>query len=251
MRLCDFPQGIFVMALSTAALPSLSALAASGAKDGAREDVGARDGARDVRRHPGERRARRAGRADRRGALPARARSTPPRRTRRRARCSGRGEPSGRSPRCGRRCPRSTRSATRGRRSSSARSICARSSRSRSGCGGRWGTWASAWRSRDRARCRWCCCSWACAGGWARLKDAMLARSTARTLAASLLAGGGRVGRRPRCCAGEGGTGACCGWCRGWRAWRRSRGVVLAAAWGLRAPELEELGRLFRRRLSR
>lgn len=33
MRLCDFPQGIFVMALSTAALPSLSALAASGAKD--------------------------------------------------------------------------------------------------------------------------------------------------------------------------------------------------------------------------
>ncbi|HEY6463981.1 MAG TPA: lipid II flippase MurJ, partial [Polyangiaceae bacterium] len=30
MRLCDFPQGIFVMALSTAALPSLSALAARG-----------------------------------------------------------------------------------------------------------------------------------------------------------------------------------------------------------------------------
>lgn len=30
MRLCDFPQGIFVMALSTAALPSLSALAAKG-----------------------------------------------------------------------------------------------------------------------------------------------------------------------------------------------------------------------------
>ena len=33
MRLCDFPQGIFVMALSTAALPSLSALAAKGARD--------------------------------------------------------------------------------------------------------------------------------------------------------------------------------------------------------------------------
>jgi putative peptidoglycan lipid II flippase len=33
MRLCDFPQGIFVMALSTAALPSLSALAASGDRD--------------------------------------------------------------------------------------------------------------------------------------------------------------------------------------------------------------------------
>jgi putative peptidoglycan lipid II flippase len=33
MRLCDFPQGIFVMALSTAALPSLSRLAASGAHD--------------------------------------------------------------------------------------------------------------------------------------------------------------------------------------------------------------------------
>jgi putative peptidoglycan lipid II flippase len=32
MRLCDFPQGIFVMALSTAALPSLSTLAARGAK---------------------------------------------------------------------------------------------------------------------------------------------------------------------------------------------------------------------------
>jgi putative peptidoglycan lipid II flippase len=31
-RLCDFPQGIFVMALSTAALPSLSTLAAKGAK---------------------------------------------------------------------------------------------------------------------------------------------------------------------------------------------------------------------------
>lgn len=31
MRLCDFPQGIFVMALSTAALPSLSILAARGA----------------------------------------------------------------------------------------------------------------------------------------------------------------------------------------------------------------------------
>ncbi len=33
MRLCDFPQGVFVMALSTAALPSLSTLAAKGAKD--------------------------------------------------------------------------------------------------------------------------------------------------------------------------------------------------------------------------
>jgi len=33
MRLCDFPQGIFVMALSTAALPSLSTFAAKGAKD--------------------------------------------------------------------------------------------------------------------------------------------------------------------------------------------------------------------------
>jgi putative peptidoglycan lipid II flippase len=32
MRLCDFPQGIFVMALSTAALPSLSMLAAKGAQ---------------------------------------------------------------------------------------------------------------------------------------------------------------------------------------------------------------------------
>lgn len=31
MRLCDFPQGIFVMALSTAALPSLSTFAAKGA----------------------------------------------------------------------------------------------------------------------------------------------------------------------------------------------------------------------------
>lgn len=33
MRLCDFPQGIFVMAISTAALPSLAALAARGAKE--------------------------------------------------------------------------------------------------------------------------------------------------------------------------------------------------------------------------
>jgi putative peptidoglycan lipid II flippase len=33
MRLCDFPQGIFVMALSTAALPSLSTLAARGDRD--------------------------------------------------------------------------------------------------------------------------------------------------------------------------------------------------------------------------
>ncbi len=33
MRLCDFPQGIFVMALSTAALPSLSTLAARGERD--------------------------------------------------------------------------------------------------------------------------------------------------------------------------------------------------------------------------
>jgi putative peptidoglycan lipid II flippase len=33
MRLCDFPQGIFVLALSTAALPSLSTLAAKGARD--------------------------------------------------------------------------------------------------------------------------------------------------------------------------------------------------------------------------
>jgi putative peptidoglycan lipid II flippase len=33
MRLCDFPQGIFVMALSTAALPSLSSLAARGDKE--------------------------------------------------------------------------------------------------------------------------------------------------------------------------------------------------------------------------
>jgi putative peptidoglycan lipid II flippase len=32
MRICDFPQGIFVMALSTAALPSLSTLAAKGEK---------------------------------------------------------------------------------------------------------------------------------------------------------------------------------------------------------------------------
>jgi putative peptidoglycan lipid II flippase len=33
MRICDFPQGIFVMALSTAALPSLATLAAKGARD--------------------------------------------------------------------------------------------------------------------------------------------------------------------------------------------------------------------------
>jgi len=33
MRLCDFPLGIFVMALSTAALPSLSTLAARGSRD--------------------------------------------------------------------------------------------------------------------------------------------------------------------------------------------------------------------------
>jgi putative peptidoglycan lipid II flippase len=33
MRICDFPQGIFVMALSTAALPSLSTLAAKGEKN--------------------------------------------------------------------------------------------------------------------------------------------------------------------------------------------------------------------------
>jgi putative peptidoglycan lipid II flippase len=33
MRLCDFPQGIFVLALSTAALPSLSTLAAKGAHE--------------------------------------------------------------------------------------------------------------------------------------------------------------------------------------------------------------------------
>jgi putative peptidoglycan lipid II flippase len=33
MRLCDFPLGIFVMALSTAALPSLSTLAANGSRD--------------------------------------------------------------------------------------------------------------------------------------------------------------------------------------------------------------------------
>jgi putative peptidoglycan lipid II flippase len=33
MRVCDFPQGIFVMALSTAALPSLSTLAARGDRD--------------------------------------------------------------------------------------------------------------------------------------------------------------------------------------------------------------------------
>jgi putative peptidoglycan lipid II flippase len=33
MRVCDFPQGIFVMALSTAALPSLATLAAKGHKD--------------------------------------------------------------------------------------------------------------------------------------------------------------------------------------------------------------------------
>jgi putative peptidoglycan lipid II flippase len=33
MRLCDFPQGIFVMALSTVALPSLSTLAARGARE--------------------------------------------------------------------------------------------------------------------------------------------------------------------------------------------------------------------------
>ncbi len=37
MRLCDFPQGIFVMAISTAALPSLSALAAKGAIDEVRK----------------------------------------------------------------------------------------------------------------------------------------------------------------------------------------------------------------------
>lgn len=37
MRLCDFPQGIFVMAISTAALPSLSALAAKGEIDEVRK----------------------------------------------------------------------------------------------------------------------------------------------------------------------------------------------------------------------
>lgn len=33
MRLCDFPQGIFILALSTAALPSLATLAAAGQRD--------------------------------------------------------------------------------------------------------------------------------------------------------------------------------------------------------------------------
>ena len=86
MRLCDFPQGIFVMALSTAALPSLATLAAQGRHERAREDVGARHAPRAVRRHPGERRARRrsASRSSSRSSSAARSTRAP--RTRRRAR---------------------------------------------------------------------------------------------------------------------------------------------------------------------
>ena len=72
MRLCDFPQGIFVMALSTAALPSLSTLAARGDRTRARQDVGARHVPRALRGAARERGAPGPRRADRRRALPAR-----------------------------------------------------------------------------------------------------------------------------------------------------------------------------------
>ena len=58
MRLCDFPQGIFVMALSTAALPSLATLAAKGETGELARTFahGMRPG--DVRGDPRERRVR-------------------------------------------------------------------------------------------------------------------------------------------------------------------------------------------------
>ena len=86
MRLCDFPQGIFVMALSTAALPVAVDARGQGREGRAGADVGARDVPGDVRRDPGERRVRGVRRADRRRCSSSAARSTPPRRTRRRGR---------------------------------------------------------------------------------------------------------------------------------------------------------------------
>jgi putative peptidoglycan lipid II flippase len=100
MRLCDFPQGIFAMALATAALPSLSALAA-------KEDRGelAKTWAHGM------------------GlalfvALPASALLVAvgePIVVTLFQRCSGKERRSGRWRQCGRRCRRSTPSATRGR----------------------------------------------------------------------------------------------------------------------------------------
>ena len=116
MRLCDFPQGIFVMALSTAALPSLATLAAQGRDDELEQDLRARHAPRAVRRDPGERRARDARRADRRARSSSAAQFDAQRRTRRRARSSGRAARSGPSPSFARSSPCSTRSATRARR---------------------------------------------------------------------------------------------------------------------------------------
>jgi putative peptidoglycan lipid II flippase len=117
MRLCDFPQGIFVMALSTAALPSLSALAAKGDKEelvatfahGMRLALFVAIPASVALVMMGEPIV---------VALFERGEFDSHAAARRRARSRGRGGPSGRSRRCARPCRSSTQWATRARPSS-------------------------------------------------------------------------------------------------------------------------------------
>lgn len=249
MRLCDFPQGIFVMALSTAALPSLSALAARGAREELAKTWAHGMGLAMFVAIPASVALVALGEPIvvalfQRGEFDAAAAHETARAL------LWQGGARGRSPRYGRRCPRSTRWATRARRSSSARSICVPSSGSRSGCGGRWDTWASAWRSGDSSAVQMVLLLVGLYFRLGTIEGPTLARLTVRTLAASLLAGvagwGAAAVLSPeraspgmmRMVPGAAGGGA-------------FLLVYVLAAWGLRAPELDELGRLFRRRLSR
>ena len=190
-----------------------------------------------------------AGRAPRRGALPAgrvrrrrRARDGP------RAALAGRShlDGGGGSP-DGARALRARRHAHAGHRQ---RPRSVRVHRAGGGPAGPMGHVGSAWPSPGRARCRWCCCWWAFSCRLGTIEAATLARSAARTLAASLLAGGAGWGCRS---AGAGedsfGRDADGAGVAGMAAFAL---VFVLAAWGMRAPELEEiLVAAFRRRLAR
>ena len=93
-RLCDFPQGIFVMALSTAALPSLATFAAKGDKEELAEHVGARHAPLALRRRAVQRGARSRSASRWSSCSSSAASSTRSPRSRRRARSRGRAAPS-------------------------------------------------------------------------------------------------------------------------------------------------------------
>jgi hypothetical protein len=236
MRLCDFPQGIFVMALSTAALP-----VAVDARGQGRPQELARPGRTAWRwpcSWPSRRacagRARRAHRGD---ALPARAFDARAA-ARDRARPGWQGGAIWTVAAVRQTCRRSTRSATRGRRSSSARSTWDRVHRPRRDAQG------AAGARRDQRR----------GGGLERRADGAPARGAAPASGDDRRPGArtvhGAHARRLPLLAPNGPAGALSRALPGIAGMVAFTTVFALAAWGMRAPELEEIARAFRRRLT-